>query len=156
MASYILEKGGLLITEENKVDELSKKRDSEDVMNVRIARIAGFHERWGLDRKFFSSSILAHPKSRCLDLKEPEPPSFSDIGRVSTYLGFLILFYLLFEPLGYLLTIFLFIAFVLKFLTQRSLKFSISISALIALFVFLVFVNLLGVTMPEGILKYIF
>lgn len=60
VASYILEKGGLLITEQTTVDELSKKRDSEDVMDVRIARIAGFHERWGLDRKFFSDSILAH------------------------------------------------------------------------------------------------
>jgi hypothetical protein len=58
--SYILERGGFVVTGENKVDTLTLKRDSEDVMNVRLSRIVGFHDRWGLDRKFFSSSIHAH------------------------------------------------------------------------------------------------
>jgi putative tricarboxylic transport membrane protein len=108
----------------------------------------------GLSLTLFLNCMLAH--YRGLETNGAEPPSFSDVGRVGIYLGFLLLFYILFDPLGYLLTIFLFMAFVLKFLTKRSLKYSISISALTALFVFLVFVNLLGVPLPEGIFGYFF
>jgi hypothetical protein len=57
---YLLKKGGFQVTEEMLVDKISKTRDSEDVMEIQIARISGFHERWGLDRKFISKSIYAH------------------------------------------------------------------------------------------------
>ncbi|NHI84084.1 MAG: hypothetical protein EAX81_07260 [Candidatus Thorarchaeota archaeon] len=60
VASYVLRRGGFEITEESSTDTLSKRRDSKDVMNVMIARIAGFDERWGLDRKFLRESIHAH------------------------------------------------------------------------------------------------
>ena len=60
MTEYLLNKGGFQITEEQIVDTISKKRDSKDVMDVRIARVMGFHERWGLDRRFISKSIYAH------------------------------------------------------------------------------------------------
>jgi hypothetical protein len=58
--SYLLKRGGFLVTEEQPVDKISKKRDSEDVMEVQIARVNGLHEQWGLDRKFISKSIYAH------------------------------------------------------------------------------------------------
>ena len=58
--SYLLKRGGFLVTEEQLVDKISKKRDSEDVMEVQIARVNGLHEQWGLDRKFISKSIYAH------------------------------------------------------------------------------------------------
>lgn len=57
---YLLSKGGFQITEENLVDTISKKRDTEDVMDIQIARIDGFHEKWGLDRKFLHKSLYAH------------------------------------------------------------------------------------------------
>ncbi len=60
VTEYLLRKGGFEITEEQLVDIISKKRDSEDVMEVQIARINGLHEKWGLDRKFLSKSIFAH------------------------------------------------------------------------------------------------
>lgn len=60
MTEYLLGKGGFEITEEQLVNSISKKRDSEDVMEIQIARIIGFHEKWGLDRKFISKSIYAH------------------------------------------------------------------------------------------------
>jgi hypothetical protein len=60
VTDYLLRRGGFEITEEVLVDTLSKKRDSEDVMDVRIARIVGFHDRWGLDRKFTRESVHAH------------------------------------------------------------------------------------------------
>jgi putative tricarboxylic transport membrane protein len=110
----------------------------------------------GLSLTLFFNSVLIPLKKRGPAPSQSKPQTFSDIGRVGIYLGFLLLFYILFDRLGYFLTITLFMAFVLKFLTKRSLKFSISISALTALFVFLVFVNLLGVPLPEGILEYFF
>lgn len=60
VTEYLLEKGGFEITEEQLVDTISNRRDSKDVMEVQIARIMGFHEKWGLDRKFLSKSIYAH------------------------------------------------------------------------------------------------
>jgi hypothetical protein len=57
---YLQRKGGFEITEDQLVDTLSKKRDSEDVMEVQIARIRGLHEKWGLDRRFLSRSVIAH------------------------------------------------------------------------------------------------
>ncbi|MFW9890402.1 MAG: hypothetical protein ACFFER_19670 [Candidatus Thorarchaeota archaeon] len=60
VTNYLVKRGGFLITEEILVDTLSKKRDSNDVMDVRIARVVGIHDRWGLDRKFTRESAHAH------------------------------------------------------------------------------------------------
>jgi len=60
VTDYLLRKGGFKITEERSVDMISKKRESEDVMDIQIARIDGFHEKWGLDRKFLHKSLYAH------------------------------------------------------------------------------------------------
>ena len=57
---YLLGKGGFPISEERLVDIISKTRDSEDVMDIQIARIDGFHDKWGLDRKFLHKSLYAH------------------------------------------------------------------------------------------------
>ena len=60
VTEYLLKKGGFQVTEEMFVDKISKKRDSKDIMEIQIARIKGFHEKWGLDRRFISKSIYAH------------------------------------------------------------------------------------------------
>jgi hypothetical protein len=60
VTEYLLRKGGFKITEERLIDTISKKRDSEDVMEVQIARIDGFDEKWGLTRKFLHKSLFAH------------------------------------------------------------------------------------------------
>lgn len=57
---YLLNRSGFQVTEEMLVDKISKKRDTEDVMDIQIARIIGFHEKWGLDRRFIRKSIFAH------------------------------------------------------------------------------------------------
>ena len=60
MTDYLLRRGGFEIANEPLVNSISKKRDSEDVMEIQIARIMGFHEKWGFDRRFISKSIYAH------------------------------------------------------------------------------------------------
>lgn len=60
VADYILKRGGFLVTGEEKVETLSRKRDIEEIMDVRIARVTGFHDRWGLDRKYTRESAHAH------------------------------------------------------------------------------------------------
>jgi hypothetical protein len=60
VTDYLLKRGGFEITEEVLLDTLSKKRDNDDIMDVRIARVIGFHDRWGLDRKFTRESAYAH------------------------------------------------------------------------------------------------
>lgn len=60
VTEYLLRKGGFEITQERLIETISKKRDSEDVMEVQIARIDGFDEKWGLARKFLHKSLFAH------------------------------------------------------------------------------------------------
>lgn len=60
VTEYLLKKGGFLVTEGVSIDKLSKRSDSEDVMEIQIARITGLHDKWGLDRTFLSKSIFAH------------------------------------------------------------------------------------------------
>lgn len=58
--AYVLNHGGFEVSDEHLVERISKKSDSQDVMEVRIARIKGLHEKWGLDRRFISRAIYAH------------------------------------------------------------------------------------------------
>lgn len=63
VTSYILRKGGIVISEATTIPTIYNKADSKDVSEVIIARILGPHEKWGLDRKFFfrnRQSIHAH------------------------------------------------------------------------------------------------
>ncbi len=60
VTDYLLSKGGFEISEDRLIDIISKKRDTEDVMDIQISRIDGFHEKWGLDRKFLHKSLYAH------------------------------------------------------------------------------------------------
>lgn len=85
-----------------------------------------------------------------------DAPDFSDMKKVALYLFFVFLFYFLFEPLGYLLTVLLFLFLVFKFQGKTKWLASILIPILTACFILFVFVNLLGVTFPEGILKDIY
>lgn len=58
--AYVLGKGGFEVSETSLVEMISKKSDSKDVMEVRIARIKGLHEKWGLNRQWISRSVYAH------------------------------------------------------------------------------------------------
>lgn len=58
--AYVLNKGGFEISDKHLVEKISNKRDSEDVMEIRIARIVGLHEKWGLNRRFISRPVYAH------------------------------------------------------------------------------------------------
>ena len=58
--AYVLGKGGFEVSERHLVEKISNKRDSEDVMEVRIARIMGLYEKWGLNRRFISRPVYAH------------------------------------------------------------------------------------------------
>ena len=60
VTDYLLKRGGFEIAEDVLLDTLSNKRDSDDIMDVRIARVVGFHDRWGLDRRFTRESAHAH------------------------------------------------------------------------------------------------
>lgn len=101
----------------------------------------------------FLSKVLKPIRERMKSSVEATPPGFADIRIVLSYLCFLFIFYILFDFLGYIISIFLFVATVLRFLGKKSKKISIGISMLTSLFIFLVFVNLLGVTFPEGVLS---
>jgi hypothetical protein len=73
--------------------------------------------------------------------------------RTLFYIIALFAFYFLFERLGFLLTLFFFMSGALYLFGKRSMRSSLSISVLATLFAFLIFVKLLGVPLPAGILK---
>ena len=61
--SYVLDKGGIAITDPTTISTIYSKVDSEDVSEVITARILGPHDKWGLERNFFfrgRKSIHAH------------------------------------------------------------------------------------------------
>ena len=61
--SYVLDKGGIAITDPTTISTIYNKVDSEDVSEVITARILGPHDKWGLERNFFfrgRKSIHAH------------------------------------------------------------------------------------------------
>jgi putative tricarboxylic transport membrane protein len=107
---------------------------------------------------FFILSLLlfivkALSKQEGESLAEQDSLRFSAIKRTVLYLGLLVCFSLLFERLGSLLTILFFIAGVLIWLGKRPIMQSLTISILTSVFTYVVFVRLLGVPLPGGILQ---
>lgn len=89
-------------------------------------------------------------------LMESDSLNFSVINKTMIYLGFLFCFYFLFDRLGFLLTILFFMIGILILFSKRSINFSLSISILTSLLTYFIFVRLLGVQLPGGILQNIF
>ena len=90
--------------------------------------------------------------------KQEEGDKKRDGSQVSTlrtvfYIFALFAFYFFFERLGFLLTLFLFMSGALYLFGKRSLRSSLSISVLATFFAYLIFVKLLSVSLPSGILK---
>jgi hypothetical protein len=79
--------------------------------------------------------------------------SHSAALRTVFYLLVLFGFYFFFERLGFLLTVFFFMTGVLYLFGKRSIRTSLSVSVLATLFAYLIFVKLLSVSLPPGILK---
>ena len=86
-------------------------------------------------------------------LTESDSLKPSEIYKTLIYLLLIVCFYFLFDRLGSLLTIFLFMIVVLAVLNRRSLRLSLTISLLSSLVTYVLFVRLLGVSLPGGILQ---
>jgi putative tricarboxylic transport membrane protein len=78
---------------------------------------------------------------------------FSTIQPTVLYLGLLVLFFLFFERLGSLLTILFFMVGVLIGLAKRPVRQSLTISIVTSALTYVIFVRLLGVPLPGGILQ---
>lgn len=87
------------------------------------------------------------------DLTEAESLRLSDINKSLIYLLAIICFYFLFDRLGSLPTIFLFMMVVLYLMNHRPLKLSLSVSILTTALGYVLFVRMLGVPLPGGIIK---
>lgn len=83
-------------------------------------------------------------------------PSLVNPGRCALCLGFFLGFYLCFEALGFLITVFAYLFGILLLLGKRGLGVSLSISGATTLFVYFAFVYALGVQLPLGILRDFF
>jgi hypothetical protein len=86
------------------------------------------------------------------NLQESDSMKFSVINRTLVFLFFLLCFYFLFDRLGFSLTIFIFMVGTLSVFSKRSMKLSISVSVLTSLLTYIIFVRLLGVQLPWGVL----
>ena len=86
-------------------------------------------------------------------IAEGDSLRFAAIKKTALYLCLLVCFGFLFEYLGFLLTILFFMTGVLVSLSKRSIKLSLAISILTSVTTYVVFVKLLGVPLPGGILE---
>ena len=103
---------------------------------------------------FIVSSLRKEHKED--ELIETDSLNIFAIHKTIIYLCLLFGFYFLFNRLGFLLTIFFFMTGTLILFSKRSLKLSLSISVLTSLLTYFIFVRLLGVQLPEGILENVF
>ena len=100
------------------------------------------------------SSLMKEHKGD--ELVESDSLNFRIIRKTVIYLVFLFCFYFLFDQLGFLLTILFFMIGVLILFSRKSIKFSLSLSILTSILTYLIFVRLLGVQLPGGILQNLF
>ena len=97
--------------------------------------------------------IIEHIRHKEDISSDSEVPEFKERGRFLWCLGLFVCFYLSFESLGFVITVFAYLLVMLYFLGKRSFKLSFSISAISCVFVYLVFVHALGVQLPLGVLR---
>jgi putative tricarboxylic transport membrane protein len=99
----------------------------------------------------FISKIV--DKGREGGIAEEDSLRFPAIKKTVLYLCLLLCFGFLFEHLGFLLTILFFMTGVLVSFSRRSIKLSLIISILTSVTTYLLFVKLLDVPLPGGILE---
>ena len=92
-------------------------------------------------------------KDKVLELAASDTLALSSIGKTIAYMVLLFGFYLFFNRLGCMVTIFLFMVITLLLFGKRSISVSLSLSVLTAMMVYVIFVRLLGVPLPGGILQ---
>jgi putative tricarboxylic transport membrane protein len=105
---------------------------------------------------FSVTSLEKEKENKEDELKESDSLNFLFIYKTMIYLCFLFGFYFLFDRLGFLLTIFFFMIGVLIFFSKRSMKLSLSVSLVTSIMTYIIFVRLLGVVLPGGILQNVF
>jgi putative tricarboxylic transport membrane protein len=96
---------------------------------------------------------VRNKKDKVLELAASDTLALSSIGKTIAYMVLLFGFYLFFNRLGCMVTIFLFMVITLLLFGKRSISVSLSLSALTAMMVYVIFVRLLGVPLPGGILQ---
>ncbi len=72
------------------------------------------------------------------------------------YLALFFAFAIFFGKLGYLLSMVLFLAFILKYVEKQSWKITLGVIVVSGLVSYFLFVKFLAVPLPEGILSYVF
>ncbi len=92
-------------------------------------------------------------KDRMLELEASDTLTLSSIGKTIAYMALLSGFYLFFNWLGCVVAVFLFMIITLLLFGKRSARMSLSLSALTSVMVYVIFVRLLGVPLPGGILQ---
>jgi putative tricarboxylic transport membrane protein len=75
------------------------------------------------------------------------------LGRVGLTLGALLVYYLLLEPVGFLLVAFLLVFVLIKFIEPQRWIYSIWVSALVSLCAYFLFQVILKANLPQGIMK---
>lgn len=100
----------------------------------------------------FLSKLVGNKRKEASVLTESHSLRFHIVKRVFIFLCFIFIFYFVFNWLGCFLAIFGFMLGVLRFLGKKSLRLSVSISFATSLLSYMLFVKLLGVPLPLGIL----
>ena len=98
-------------------------------------------------------NVRDNNKDGVRELTASDTLALSSIGKTIAYMVLLFGFYLFFNRLGCMVTIFLFMVITLLLFGKRSISVSLSLSVLTAMMVYVIFVRLLGVPLPGGILQ---
>jgi putative tricarboxylic transport membrane protein len=113
----------------------------------------GFLPFWGgLTLVLMSTGLLAKNWRKEGPVRPPFFPQAASVKRVLATFGALIAYNLIFETLGFTLTSFLFVGFLLRFVFPQSWLRTFVVAASAAIVARLLFVNFLQTQLPPGIL----
>jgi putative tricarboxylic transport membrane protein len=113
----------------------------------------GFLPFWGgLTLALMSAGLFARTRSRRATVRPPFFPQRAAVKRVLATFGALIAYHLSFETLGFTLTAFLFVGFLVRFVFPQSWARTVVVAASAAIVARLLFVDFLKTQLPPGIL----
>jgi putative tricarboxylic transport membrane protein len=124
------------------------------VYTVEFSPGAGFFPIWlGISLLILSLILLLNSTILKFDISEENPfPGKAAVLRIMLILGSLLASILLFEPLGFLITMFCLVAFLLFFLEKYRWYSSAMISAVMVLAIYGIFKVWLNVNLPLGLI----
>ncbi len=140
------------------------------VMAIQTVRSSSLWSRSGPEEGFFPFLIaiiivglslfitvrsLASIRQQRKEMEEKQEKNVVDVFKISTYLVMMVLYGVLIQGVGFMITSTLFLIFILKYAERQGWKITISVALASVIIGYFVFVFFLKVPLPRGLVKWL-